>query len=96
VRLVEHDERIQTFPPDRTNQPLNVGTLPRGRCGGQHLLEVEVVDPVAAVPTIDPLAVPKNMARRGVLGKGLYDLLGGPLGTGIRGHVEVHDSSTIV
>ena len=56
VLLVEHDERIQTFPPDRTNQPLNVRTLPRGPCGGQHLLDVEVVDPVAEAPTIDPLA----------------------------------------
>lgn len=43
-----------------------------------------------------PFAVPEEIARRGVLGKGLDGLLGGPLGTGTRGHVEVYDSSTIV
>jgi len=48
VLLVDHDDMIQTFSPDRTNQPLDV-------------------------------AVPEEIARRGVLGKGLHDLLGGPL-----------------
>ena len=82
VVLVEDDDMIQTLASYRADQPLDIGTLPGRPRGGEHLLGAESVDSVAEVRTMNPISVPEKIARRGVFGEGLNDLLGGPLGTG--------------
>jgi hypothetical protein len=63
--------------------------------GGEHLLDPEVADALE-VRTIDAISVPEEIPRRGVLGESPNELLGGPLGAGIRGHVEVDNPAAIV
>jgi hypothetical protein len=46
--------------------------------------------------TVDAIAVAEEIGRRGVVRKGIHDLLGGPGGSGILGHVEVNDTPALM
>src|SRR2546427_5285589 len=45
---------------------------------------------------VDLVAVAKEIGRSGVVRKGVNDLLSGPVGGGVLGHVEVDDASAMV
>jgi len=44
VLLVEHDDMVQAFPPDGTDQQFDVRVLPRGPYRSEHFLYPEVLD----------------------------------------------------
>jgi hypothetical protein len=45
LTLLEHDDSIQAFAPDGSDQPLRVRILPRRLQGDQFLLDTHTVDP---------------------------------------------------
>ena len=58
-------------------------------------------DPQAlhAVPkllAVDLVAVAQEIGRCGVVREGVHDLLGGPVGVGVLGHVEMDDAPAMV
>jgi len=46
--------------------------------------------------TVDCVAVAEEVGRCGIVGEGVHDLLGGPVGGGMLGHVEMDDPSAVV
>ena len=96
VSLIEHDDVIQTIPANRTDHAFDERILPRrsGRCN--HFLDSQALDPSLHGVTIDAISLPQQIAWCGIKRKRFHDLLGCPLSGGMRCHVEVHDSATLV
>jgi hypothetical protein len=46
--------------------------------------------------TVDVVTIAQKIGRRGVVREGVDDLLGGPVGGGVLGHVEVDDAPAMV
>jgi len=76
---VEHEHMVQALAPDRTNHPLDVGPLPGGSRGAQHFLDAHVSHLSLEGIAEDSIAVPQQVARQLVEGKGLSQLLPRPL-----------------
>jgi hypothetical protein len=49
VLLVAHDDIVQAFSPDGTNQPFDVGILPRRSRSREHFLYAKVLDSMTKV-----------------------------------------------
>jgi hypothetical protein len=45
---------------------------------------------------VDGVAIAEEIGRRGFVGEGIHELLGGPCGRGMLSHVEVHDASPMM
>ena len=87
---------IQALASDRADEALREGVLP-GASGRRQ----DFIDPYAlhALPehvTVDRVAIAEEIGGRGVLREGVHDLLGGPVGGGVLGHVEVEDTPAMV
>lgn len=51
--IVDHDHVIETVASDRPDQPLDVGTLPRGSWRGEHLFKVDSRNPLPKRLAVD-------------------------------------------
>ena len=51
---------------------------------------------VAKLLAVDLVTVAQEIGGRGVVREGVHDLLGGPVGSGVFGHVEVDDAPAMV
>ena len=94
--FAKDENMIQALASDRADEALREGILPRalGRCQ-------DFVDPYAlhALPehvTVDRVAIAEEIGGRGVLREGVHDLLGGPVGGGVLGHIEVDDAPAMM
>src|SRR6267143_5460254 len=63
-----------------------------GLCGAVRTALHSVVKLLA----VDLVTVAQEIGGRGVVREGVYDLLGGPVGGGVLGHVEVDDAPAVV
>src|SRR5438132_10721988 len=54
------------------------------------------IRPLPEGVTVDCVAVAQEVGRCGIVGEGVHDLLGGPVGGGMLGHVEMDDPSAVV
>jgi len=94
--FADDDHMIQALAPDRADDPLDVGPLPgRPRCA-EHFLDAEFLDLLGEVVAEDAVAVPQEIAWRGIPRKGLPELLGGPFCGGVRRDAEVQDPAALV
>ena len=87
---------IETLAADRANEPLRVGVLPRAGGRRQHFTNPHALQPLPEHVTVDAVAIAKEIGRRGVVREGIDDLLGGPGGGRMLGHVEVEDAAALV
>ena len=55
VSLVQNDDMINALTPNRTNESLNVGILPRRPWSSQNFLDAHVADAPLKHVAIDPL-----------------------------------------
>ncbi len=93
--LAQHDEVIETFSSDRSDQPLGISVLP-GRSGcGQHRCDAHAAKSFAHDVPVRAIAVADEESWRLVVRKRLDELLGRPSGRGIRRDVEVHHAAPI-
>src|ERR671919_2940997 len=46
--------------------------------------------------TVNAVAIAEEVGRCGIVGEGVHDLLGGPVGGGMRGHIEMDDPPAVV
>jgi hypothetical protein len=79
---IQHDDVIQTFAAETANEPFDVGLLPRAPRGNDDFFDAHVVDPLAKWCIIDAIAIPQQIARCLIPGKGLNHLLRRPLRRG--------------
>src|SRR5438093_985023 len=96
VAFAENQNVIQTLAPDRADEPLREGILPRAVRGREDFLDPHALHSVPKLFAVDLVAVAQEIGGRGVVRKGIHDLLGGPVGGGMLGHVEVDDAPAVV
>jgi len=60
------------------------------RCD-DDFLDTHALHAAAKVLAVDLVAIAKKIGRSGVVRKGVDELLSGPVGSGVLGHVEVDD-----
>ena len=96
VSLAEDEHVIQALAPDRADEPLHERVLPRALRRGEKLLDPHAVHAVPKWLPINAVTVASEIGGRGVLREGVHDLLSGPVGGGVLGHVEVDDAPAVV
>ena len=82
---------IETFSADTSNYSFRVRILKRRMGRGDHFVNLHPFHPALKFRSIDRISIPEQISRRGVIGKCFDDLLCGPLGCRIRGHIEMND-----
>src|SRR5436190_1879893 len=93
VALAENQNVIQTLAPDRADEPLREGILPRAVRRREDFLDPHALHSVAKLLAVDLVTVAQEIGGRGVVREGVHDLLGGPAGGGVLGHVEGDDAT---
>jgi hypothetical protein len=96
VSLAEDEHVIQALAPDRTDEPLREGVLPRAGGRGQDFPDTHTLHALPERGTVGVVTIAQEIGRRGVVGEGVHDLLGRPVRGRVFGHVEVDDAPSMV
>jgi hypothetical protein len=88
MRLAEHDEVVERFAADGSDEPLNVAVLPRRAWCGRVISDPHRTNATGVRLTECPVAVANQVTRRFVPGKRVSYLTGDPLGGRIWGHAD--------
>jgi hypothetical protein len=88
---------IQALAANRSDDPLRIRVLP-GRLGGSDdLPDAQARDSAAKPRTVDGVRVAEQKSQlSSVAGECFDDLLRGPLGGWVGGHVDVQDTPTVM
>ena len=78
--FTEDQNMIQALASDRANEPLREGILPEAVRCDDDLLNIHALHAAPKVLSVDLVAVAQEIARCGVVRKGVDDLLSGPVG----------------
>src|SRR5262245_36990178 len=89
--LAKDNHMIQTLASDRADEPLHIWSLPRTVRRSDYFLNLYPFHPASKLRSVDRISIPEQISRRGVIGKCFDDLLSGPLGCRMLGHVEMND-----
>src|SRR5271163_1182059 len=93
---MEHDHMIEAFATNGANHPLDIGSLPRRARCRQDFANAHVSHLLSEVIAKDRIAVPQQVTRELVKGKGLPQLLSRPLRGWVGGHVEVQNATPVM
>src|SRR6266436_2866987 len=96
VSFAQDDDMIETLAADRADEPLREGLLPRAVPRREDFLDPHALASVPKLLAVDLVTVAQEIRGRGVVREGVHDLLGGPVGGGVLGHVEVNDAPAVV
>jgi hypothetical protein len=96
VPLAENDDVIQALAPDRADESLGEGILPRAVRGRENFTDSHALHTLPEGVTVDCVAVAQEVGPCGIVGEGVHDLLGGPVGGGMLGHIEIDDPAAVV
>ena len=96
VSFTEDEHVIQTLPPDRADEALREGILPWAVRGREDFLDPQALHAAPKRLAVDLVAVVEEIGWCGVVREGVHDLLGGPVGGGMLGHVKMHDPSAMM
>jgi hypothetical protein len=96
VSLAENEHVIQALAPDRTDQALSEWILPRAVRCRENFLDPHALRAVPKWLTVDAVAVAEEIGRSGIVWEGVHELLGGPVGGGMFGNVEVDDALPVM
>src|SRR3981189_2817877 len=94
--LAEHDNVVETFPPDRTERPFTVSVLPRGSRRGWPIPNAHRPKTADEDVTVDGVAVTNDVLRRYFPTIGLGELVRNPFGRGVAGPSQPQDLAAIV
>src|SRR5580700_4327411 len=90
---IPHDDVVQAFPANGTDQPLHKRILPWRSRRGNHFLYPQAFRHFYPVIPVDPIAVARISAPL-VPGKRFPDLLHRPILAGVVGHLEVQHTAS--
>ena len=96
MAFAQNEDMIETFAPDRADEPLGEGVLPRAVRRGQHFMDPHALHSMLERVTVDAVAIAEKIGRRAVLRERVHELLGGPGGGRMLGDVEVEDAPAVV
>src|SRR5260370_35885701 len=94
--LVENDHVVEALAANRTDDAFHGGTLPRGSRCRQNFLDSHGFHICRRLTAVDSVAVPKQVPRDLLKGKGLPKLLPAPLGRRMSGAFEMDDPPSVV
>ena len=94
--LIPHDDMVETLAPQGPDQAFHVGILPRGARCDHELLGTTPLQEATEVWSVDAVAIPQEIRGCGLVGKGFSDLLPGPGGGRMVGHIHMHDAAAVV
>jgi hypothetical protein len=78
VAFVEHDEEIEAFAANRTDDALGEGILPgRARCN-DDLANAQALDPALEISAVDGIAIAEQVGGAGLVRERVDDLLRPP------------------
>src|ERR1035438_7955028 len=89
--FIENDHAIQAFPPDGSDEALDVGTLPRRSWGNQLLLDTHPLDPTHKVRSVNGIPVPQQILGCCVIRERVDDLLRRPCRRRCLGNIEMNN-----
>src|SRR5215472_5522718 len=93
---MEHDHMVETLAPNGANDPFHVGSLPGRTRRRQHLFYSHVGQLFSEVLAENRVAISQQVTRELLERECVAQLLAGPLGGWVRGHVEVKNAATIM
>ncbi len=73
VSLAEDDHVVETLASNASNDPFDLGALPRGARRRRNLLDVESRNAPFEVRPVDSIAVSQHVTRRRIPRKGIGD-----------------------
>ena len=88
--LADNDQMVQTFPSDRSDQPLNVGVLPRRTGCRGTIPNTHGSDPSPEYLPIGAITIANKVFGRRVPRKGFRDLASDPIRRWVRSHREMN------
>jgi len=94
--LIQDDHMVEAFSTDTPDQSFDERILPRTSWCGNHLLDAHVLDALLEVPTIDTVTISQKVSGCFIPWESIDDLLGSPLGSWIRGDVEMQDAPSVM
>ena len=87
VLFTKDEDVIETLAPDGADEPLRERVLPRAVRRGQDFTDSHALHALPEHVTVDRVSIAEEVERGGVVREGVHDLLGGPVGSGVFGHV---------
>ena len=83
MHFAEHDEVVERFATDRSDEPLNVAVLPRRARCSRVISDPHCTNAAGVSRTECAVAVANQVTRRFVPGKGIRHLARDPFGVGL-------------
>jgi hypothetical protein len=96
VAFAEHDDEIEAFVANRTDDVLGEGILPGSARGDDDLANAHALDPALEVGAVDGIAITEQVSGAGLVRERVDDLLGRRRGGGLVGDADVGEFSAIV
>src|SRR2546427_3236340 len=96
MAFTQNEDMVQTLPPDRADEPLREGILPRAVGRREDFADPHALNASPKRRPVDAIAIAEEVGRRGVVRERVDELLGGPGGGGMLGDVEVEDTAAVV
>src|SRR6267378_1312525 len=96
VSFAEDEDVIQTLAPDRADEPLRIGILPRALRRRQDFTDAHALQALPEHVTVDGVATAEEIRWGGVVREGVHDLLDRPSGGGMLGDIEVEDAPAVM
>jgi hypothetical protein len=93
VAFVEHDDEIEAFAANRTDDVLGEGIRPGSARCDDDLANAQALDPALEIGPVDGIAIAEEVGGAGLVREGVDDLLGGPRGRGMVGNTPMWRSS---
>src|SRR5215472_2371518 len=87
---------IEALASNGSNHSLHIGSLPRRAWCREDFANAHISHMFSEVIAKDPIAVPQQVTRELVKGKGLPQLLSRPLRGWVGGHVEVQNTTPVM
>ena len=80
VAFVEHDDEIEAFAANRTEDALGEGILPGRARGDDDLANAHALDPALEISAVDGSAIAEEVGGAGLVRERVDDLLSRPRG----------------
>lgn len=84
------------IPTNAADDPFTVRILPRRSRGCLHLFDPHIPDSVLKTFAVDAITIPDQITRSRIPGKRFHNLLRRPCRSRMFGHIEMHDTPTLV
>ena len=94
--LIDHDDMVQAFSANASDHPFRITVLPRTPSRYRNLPDTHSINSRAEVVSVDPITIAHQVARHGVVGKGLDHLLRRPRCGRVFRDIEMQNTSTVM